>query len=314
MNALVLGARGAVGRVVVDELRRRGHHATPAGRAGTEVLVDLASPEDWSTLATAARSYDVVVNASGIEDARLADVAPTPLVDVSASAAHLDQLADRTPASGAVVLGAGLAPGLSTVLLASLGAEPGADLDLGVLLGTGERHGAAAVAWTQGLVGTDLHDPPEPYAVRNLLERRALAGPSGRRRTYLRADFPDHALLGPRDGVVVRSHLAVGGPATTAALALVARVPSLRGMLARTPHVGSDAWHLVARDRHTGRRAWATGRNQSLATGVLTALAAERVVEAGPGRWTTADLTTPDEAHARLLEVDPTAAVGAGLR
>ncbi|WP_221585306.1 NAD-dependent epimerase/dehydratase family protein [Microbacterium sp. G2-8] len=276
MRALVLGARGAVGRVVADELARRGHEVTSAGRrADDEARIDLGDPAGLDALRTAMRSHDVLVNASGVEDVALASAGP--LVEISATSSYLDALARGR--ERAVVRGAGLAPGLSTLLVAKV-AAPGDDVDLGIMLGSGERHGGAAVAWTAGLIGADVHAPPESVRVPNLRESRVLQGPHARRR-HLRADFPDHVLLGPATGARVRNYLALTSRVATAVLGVTGRIPALRGLVVRTPHLGSDDWELVARNRRTSQTATASGRGQSQATGALAALAAERAVAAG---------------------------------
>ncbi|MCI1018479.1 saccharopine dehydrogenase [Microbacterium sp. C5A9] len=297
MRVLLLGGRGAVGSVVRRELERDGHSVTAASRSDTEGRrVDLHG--DLRPVSRLAADHDVVVNASGVERAELADaVAGGPLVDISATGSYLDEL--RATASGPIVLGAGLVPGLSTVLAGALATRAGAELDIFVMLGTGEKHGPAAVDWTAGLVGTDLHRAPEGSPVRNLTESRRAVGPDGRSRRYLRADFPDHVLL-ESSGSIIRTYLTLGSAPMTAALALVGRMPMLRGALAAAPHIGSDAWHIIAQDRRSGERLQASGRGQSLATGRLTALAAMRVAGAGHGAghgaMTMADLVTVDEA------------------
>lgn len=294
MRMLLLGARGAVGRVVRRELEERGHIVTAASRSETEgARVDLGG--DLSALAGLAGGFDAVINASGIERADLAAaVGETPLVDISATGSYLEAL--RLTASGAVLLGVGLAPGLSTVLASSVASGPD-EVDVLIMLGSGEQHGTAAVAWTAGLVGTDLHRPPEGGRVRNLRENLRAPGPDGRMRRYLRADFPDHVLL----GAPVRSYLTLGSAPMTAALGVIGRMPALRGLLSSAPHLGSDAWHVVARNRRTGERREAAGRGQSDATGRLTALAAERLVESGTtDAVTMADLVTVEECVAAL--------------
>ncbi|WP_336641395.1 NAD-dependent epimerase/dehydratase family protein [Microbacterium sp. USHLN272] len=297
MRALILGARGAVGTVVRRDLERDGHRVTAASRAESDgARIDLRG--DLAPLVALAADHDVVVNASGIERSDLASATgATPLVDISATGSYLEAL--RRTASGPVVLGAGLVPGLSTVLAASLGTRAGDDLDVLVMLGSGEHHGPAAVAWTAGLVGTDLHRPPEGGAVRNFRESVRAFGPDGRDRRYLRADFPDHVLLGGPEAPSIRSYLTLGSAMMTGALDLVGRMPSLRGALTAAPHVGTDAWHVVARNRRTGERNEASGHGQSDATGRLTALAAVRVVEAQPaGAVTMADLVPMADALA----------------
>ncbi len=301
MRALVVGARGAVGRHVVDALRAVGHDVTPAGRSGADggALVDLTASDGRDQLGRAAAGHDVVVNASGIEDARIAGVlGGAALVDISASSSYLVGLRAAVPAGVSAVLGAGLVPGLSTVLISATGARRGDEVDLAVMLGSGEKHGAAAVAWTEGLVGTALHAPPEGGHVRNLHERRRIVGPDGRRRTHLRADLADHVL---RDDLVVRSWLTFSSATATAAVAIVGGLGRGRRLIGGAPPIGSDAWSLQATVRRDGRQLAAVGSGQSRATGLLTALAAERVVDVAPGRCVTmADLVTAEEAVGAL--------------
>ncbi|QXT63479.1 hypothetical protein [Tessaracoccus palaemonis] len=303
MRALVLGARGAVGRVVTQELRRRGHTVTPAGRAGgtDSVAIDLASPAGLSTLAERAPSHDVVINASGIEAPAIAEAAGgTILIDISATASYLDNLAHVSPVGQPLVLGAGLVPGLSTIMLSSLDSRPGDDLDLAVVLGGGEQHGTAAVDWTANLAGHPLFAPPEGGTVLNFREGRRLPGPSGERR-HLRADFPDHLLIGTPHGLSVRTYLATDSRISTAALGIVGRLPRLRGLVRHAPHLGGAGWSLTALNRRTGQKISARGEGQSLATGILTAQIAEAASRLAPSTAVTAaDLLTLDDI--RILE------------
>ncbi|MBN0974889.1 saccharopine dehydrogenase [Gordonia sp. JH63] len=299
-RVLLLGGRGAVGTVVARELEQDGHVVTVTSRtASGDARIDLRG--DLATLRDLAAEHDVVVNASGIERPELgAATGQTPLVDISASGAYLDRL--RATATGPVVLGAGLAPGLSTILTAALDSRPDDDLDVLVMLGAGEKHGPAAVAWTVGLVGTNVHRPPENRPVRNLRDSRQATGPDGRTRRYLRADFPDHVLLGDRPGVV-RSYLTLSSGPMTAALGLVGRIPALRSTLTWAPALGSDGWHVLAENRRTGERRHASGAGQSEATGRLTALAASRAaaqLRSSTRTVTMADLVAADEALAVL--------------
>ncbi|MBT0773533.1 hypothetical protein KIH74_31600 [Kineosporia sp. J2-2] len=276
MKALVLGARGAVGRVVTAELLRTGNDVVPAGRTAVPGGVRIALPgeEGLDELERVAAEVDVVVNASGVEDPRIGGrTGSTPLVEISATASYLERLAGPS-----VLLGAGLVPGLSTVLVSALEPEPDDEIDVLVMLGSGEAHGAAAVAWTAGLIGTDIHDPAEGGTVPNLRSGRTGVGPDGRRRRYLRADFPDRTLTGLR----VRSYLTLSSRAATSALAVVARAPRLRGLIANSPHLGSSDWHVIAVSRGTGRSLSTWGTGQSETTGLLTALAAVRVAGAPP--------------------------------
>lgn len=305
MRALLLGARGAVGTVVRRELTHAGHTVTAASRtASGDAAVDLRG--DLTALTRLAGTHDVVVNASGIErpDFGIA-VGGTPLVEISATGAYLDALRTASSASSAaVVLGAGLVPGLSTVLVAKLDSRPGDEVDVLVMLGSGEKHGDAAVAWTADLVGTDLYRPPEHQPVRNLVTSTKADGPDGHPRRYLRADFPDHVLLGADRGLSIRSYLTMSSATATAALATVARVPRLHGLLRKSPRIGSAHWHVLVRNHRTGQRLEAHGTGQSEATGRLTALAAVRAVSISTtGPVTMADLVDADEAAEVITSV-----------
>ncbi|WP_226355127.1 hypothetical protein [Pseudonocardia sp. ICBG601] len=293
MKALVLGARGAVGRAVVAELGRTGETAVPAGRTRPDggVAIDLSSGDGLSALHRVAADVDVVVNASGVERPELAArVGATPLVEISATGRYLERLGRRATGDGAgVLLGAGLVPGLSTIMASATADRPGDAIDVMVMLGSGEAHGAAAVEWTSRLLGTTIHAAPEAGPVRNLRSWRRAPVTGGRVRRHLRADFPDHVLIGRARQQEIRTYLALSSPVATAALAAVAHVPRLRGILARAPHLGSSRWHLSTTNRRTGRTLRATGEGQSHATGVLAALAARRMAADPPTMPVTMD-------------------------
>ena len=296
MRALVLGGSGAVGQVIVAELERAGHTTTVAGRRSAAARIDLSTPAGIGQLMAHASTHDVVINASGVENPALAAASfPAAFVDISATGRYLERVAAEAAPGQSVLLGAGLAPGLSTLLVHALPTQPDDEIDLGIALGTGEAHGPAAVAWTAGLAGAPIHEPPGRRAIINLRELRRLPSPTGTR-SYLRADFPDHLLLGSAQKVTVRSYLVTGNRPTTAALRLVGRAPKLAPLLAKVPHWGSAEWSLVAVNRRTGTLLSARGLGQSRATGVLTALGAAALHAASPGRAVnTADVLTLHE-------------------
>lgn len=297
MKALVLGARGAVGRAVRDHLTRMGHTVTEAGRAMTPpgLSINLHSSEGLSRLQQAAVDHDVVVNASGIEDPAVITYAGmAPFVEISATGAYLESLA-TTDTERTLVLGAGLAPGLTTILASALHTIPGDEVDIAITLGAGEAHGNAAMAWTAGLIGRAIHRPPEAGPVLNLRETRRFHTESGIR-THLRADFPDHILVGFPRGIAVRSYLAVSSRIATGALALAGHFPTLTPMINRAPHWGDQRWEVSARNRRTGQLHNAHGIGQSCTTALLTAHAAVAAVKAPRrGPITMADLVTMAE-------------------
>ena len=281
MKTLLLGANGAVGGHIRTALLDAGYQVTPAGRKAPQdgLSIDV-SGGDLGELAAAAREHEVTINASGVENPKLRQaVGDSTLVDISASSNYLKQLRAEAP-RGSMLLGVGLAPGLSTMLAASLDHAPGDDIDVALMLGAGEKHGPAAVQWTQRLIGAPVQDPPEAHRVMNFREASWFKD-AGQIRRYLRADFPDHLLLGNDRGIQVRNYFALGSPAATRALALVARIPMSRRLISAVPPFGSDRWSIVAKNRRTGEIREASGNNQSRATGILTACAVQELVSRG---------------------------------
>ncbi|KUF07273.1 NAD-dependent epimerase/dehydratase family protein [Leucobacter sp. G161] len=299
MRALILGGTGAVGLATGAALAARGHEVLKGSRRAAaepgSVQLDLTTAAGRDRMVDTASGCDVVINASGREDLELARalaVAGTPYVDTSAGTAYLDGLR-HLPGSATRVVGAGIAPGVSTVLAAALDPQPGDEIDISVLLGTGEAHGPAAVAWTADLAGRSLHRAPEGEPIANYRERRRM-DVDGRPRMHLRTDFPDHVLL-DATGATIRTYLTLGSPLATAGLALVGAVPALRGILAAAPHWGDDRWRVAATNRRTSRMLEAAGFGQSRATGEFAALAAVRATEQPTlGAVTMADLFGAD--------------------
>lgn len=275
MRVLVLGGYGAVGAPTVGALRAAGHASVVAGRDARRAdrVVDLAEPGLAGYL-EALRGVDAVVNASGAEDPALVSAATdqgAAFVEPTATPGYVSRI-ERLEPCAPVLLSVGLAPGLTNLLAADL---PGkGPIDLGVVLGSGEHHGAAATAWSLELLGRSFPDPATGEAVRNLTRGRVLDLP-GKRRLLYRADFSDQHVLTRDLGRPVRTHLGLDSAPATSALALLARLPGV-GALRRArgvPHLpGSEDWALVAAS--AGHRRWARGRGQSRGTAMVTAWAA----------------------------------------
>lgn len=275
MRVAVLGANGAVGGRIVTKLSGRGHDVVRVGRkaAVNDRVVDLGSP-DTSEYAAAVADVDVVINASGLENPALARQSGNArFVDISATADYVEKII-VDPAAGGVLAFVGLAPGLSTLMAAELPAESGDHVDVALTLGEGEKHGAAAVEWTVGLLGTTFVDG-SGQSVRNLTRPRSLEGPLGSRRRFVRADFPDHIAAGG-DGRVIENYLALTSAAATWSLRLANLLPAVGGPLLRRVHLpGSDEWSVLVRNRTTGRWLHTSGHNQSEATATMTVAAVE---------------------------------------
>ncbi|MDT0330277.1 saccharopine dehydrogenase [Nocardiopsis lambiniae] len=284
LRVLILGGYGAVGAPTTAALREAGHLCLTAGRDPhrADRPVDLTRPDDYRA---ALEGIDVVVNASGAEDPALVEIAAdrgAAFVDATATTGYIARVERLTPRAP-VLLSVGLAPGLTNLLAADLhAAHPGDDpIDVAVILGAGEAHGAAATAWTIGLIGRSFADPATGEPVRNLSRGAVFDLPGQGRRRLLRADFSDQHALTRDLGRPVRTHLGLDSPALTRGLGLLARLPGA-GRLSKVPHLpGSDAWTVAARSGPRLRRA--RGRGQSRATALLTAHAVGLAADLPPG-------------------------------
>jgi len=283
MRALVLGGYGAVGARIVTQLRSGGDVASAAGRdpARADRVVNIA---DARTLQAALSDVDVVVNAAGVEDPAVAALITghgAALVDITASSSYVAAL-ERLDPLRPVLLSVGLAPGLTNLLAAAVYAASPGPIDLAVFLGAGERHGAAAVAWSYGLLGRRFHDPATGGQVRNYTQPRRFDLPGqGRRRLY-RADFSDQHVLTRDLQVPVRTYFGLDSRLATAALAALTWIPGSSSAPRGLHLPGSDQWLVVARGRD-GTSRWASGRAESHATAVLAATAARAVTGLDPG-------------------------------
>ena len=276
MTVLVLGPYGAVGGHVVDQLRRSGDQAITAGRdpARAERVIDLTEPE-LNSYRAALTQVDTVVNASGAEDPRLAEVAGhrgCAFVDITATIDYISQL-EQLDVRAPVLINVGLAPGLTNLLAAALHhVEPG-PIDLGVLLGAGEHHGAGATDWSYRMLGRTFHDGER--RIRNYSHSTVFDVPgSGRRRLY-RLDFSDQYGLSRDLAVRVHTYFGLDSRTATAALALGTWIPGAAAALRRADLAlpGTDHWTVLARARN-GAAVCAHGRGQSHATAVMAASAA----------------------------------------
>lgn len=306
MGVLVLGGYGAVGREIVALLRDEGVTVWSAGRDPTRAdrAIDLRAPAA-AALREALTDVDVVVNAAGVEDPALVAAITAhgaAVVDITASGGYvaaLERLAPPRP----VLLSVGLAPGLTNLLAAAVHAVEPAPIDIAILVGAGERHGAAGVAWAYGLLGRRFADPGTGARVRNYTQPRRFALPDGASRRLYRADFSDQHVLTRDLGVPVRTYFGLDSRPATATLTALTWIPGA----ARAPRglhfPGSEAWLVLARAPHA--TAWATGRRQSRATAVLAARAAQAAADAPPGVHHLHRVLTLDDVPAGAGAVHP---------
>ncbi|MFD0200680.1 MULTISPECIES: saccharopine dehydrogenase family protein [Saccharothrix] len=301
-RVVIFGGYGAVGREAAAVLSPS-YDVVVAGRnppatvpGATAVRVDLRG--DVRHVLDGA--YAVLMCAE-VDNARIAraclargvhylDVTASP--DVIASIQALER-------GATALLSVGLAPGVTNLLARHCVELTGArDVEIGVLLGGGERHGAAAVAWTlDGLA--DLGPSwraefPAPYGTR----------------TVHGFPFSDqHTLRETLDVDRVRTGLCLDSRLITALLPTAARFAHRLGPLARA-HVGGDGFAVaVSAGGVTGAF---SGRRQSRATGVVAALLVDRLTTLPHGVWHVDQVVSPVEfltevaAHGFRLHLPPT--------
>ncbi|WP_206061508.1 saccharopine dehydrogenase NADP-binding domain-containing protein [Nonomuraea basaltis] len=298
MNVLVVGGYGAVGVHVVKTLAGWfPGRVVPAGRdlakasrlaeaiaatdgggsagtaGGAAARVDVTDADGFARVLEQ-HQIGVVVLCVEPPDATVARVClgqGVHLVDVGASYRLLAQVEGLKTAEATAVLSVGVAPGLTNLLARRAhDALGGADrIDLTVLLGAGERHGADAVRWTVGQLATRPDGAPLRVELPGFGTRTAHPFP-----------FSDQHTLRRTLGVpVVTTRLCLDSAPLTAglfALSGAARHAQVRraltAVLSRV-HMGGDRFAVRA-DAYLGdrRAAYAlAGREQSRYTGLVAA-------------------------------------------
>ena len=297
-RVLVLGGAGAVGQHTTRQLIRLGHRVVVSGRtpgplhhlaqsdAGIEVVA--AGARDHATL-RGAGSVDAVVNTTGLVDRAI--VQPwldegVPFVDIAAAGQEIRRLEQCDASRATLLLSVGLLPGLSTLIAADLATrDPDTtSITIGALLGVGEDYGDASRRWTISRLGDRVDGPDGPF--RNFTEPIPIDFPGGfGTRNAYRFDFADHYVLSRDLDVPVTTAYCMDSRLANTALTLVARIPGApRALLAanrasRRAAKGSDWW--AASITTDNNATWALGRAQSESTGVLTAIATDRLLAAG---------------------------------
>ncbi|MFJ3670315.1 saccharopine dehydrogenase NADP-binding domain-containing protein [Streptomyces sp. NPDC090106] len=296
-TVLIIGGYGAVGRhtaAAINSLApdttvltagRHPERATPV--PGTTALrFDAADPD---AMREVPRDVGTVVMCAARDNVRIAEACLERGIDyVDVSASHpvleaieaLDTAAGRTGATA--VLSVGLLPGVSNLLARRLtDRHHGADLHISALLGSGDRHGPAALEWTLDGLGS-LHGSwsaefPAPYG----------------RRTVHRFPFSDQYTLPATTGAATAatglcldSRLITGllHAAGRPAVARLLRRPAVRRPLLAAlgrAHIGGDGFAVTVRTEHASLAF--SGRDQSHATGLTAALTATRIADMAPG-------------------------------
>ncbi|MGY0498935.1 NAD-dependent epimerase/dehydratase family protein [Nocardia sp. FBN12] len=302
MSVLVLGGYGTVGAHLVRLLRAEGVAVQAAGRdpARADQVVDL---RDSAGVDVAMAGATIVVNCAGAEDIRLARACAArgiPFVDISATSDYVQALED---VDGPVVLGVGLAPGLTTLLAVDALTHHRGQVDIMIGLGSGETHGPAATAWTYRLLGRRFPDA-DGTSILNFTGRQRFSIPAAaayRPFPALRADFADQHRLTREFGVPVRTYLRLDSRLATLGLAALTWAPPLQSLSPAHMPGGSDRWVALARSADGSIRS-ASGRGQSLATAVIAAVTVRALIRnpVAVPTWIHQLLALDDIGHDRL--------------
>ncbi|MFI6223957.1 NAD-dependent epimerase/dehydratase family protein [Nocardia salmonicida] len=279
MTVLVVGGYGTVGAHLVRLLRAEGVSVQVAGRdpARADRVVDL---RDSAGVEAAVAGATIVVNCAGTEDVGLARACVgrgIVFVDISATSSYVQALED---VGGPVVLGVGLAPGLTTLLAVDALTLRSGPVDIMTGLGSGETHGPAATAWTYRLLGQRFPDA-DGTSIRNFTGRQRFPTPDHagyRPFPALRADFADQHRLTREFGVPVRTYLRLDSRLATLGLAALTWAPVLQSLAPAHMPGSSDRWVALARAADGSIRS-ASGRGQSLATAVVAAITVRALIQ-----------------------------------
>jgi hypothetical protein len=296
MKILILGGYGAVGREAAAALAtRRTATVLVAGRnpgkaipipGTTAVRVDATDP---AALAEALEGVNAVLMCTESGNAQVASSClrrGIHYLDVTASHHLHQQIEDLDPIAkqngATAVLSVGLVPGVTNLLARHCVAQSSAThVRIGVLLGSGDQHGPAALDWTlDGLGRLDGSWPmrfPAPHGTR----------------TVHRFPFSDQYTLPHTVGITAASTgLCLDSRLTTALLTAAGRPAIVR--LLRQPRIRRGLLKLLTRAHLGGTgfsvtaqagtaQAWFSGYLQSRATGLTAALLIDRLPAFPPG-------------------------------
>lgn len=290
---LIVGGYGAVGNKIARMLAETpGNHVIVAGRnlgkaqaTGYEArVIDLGAPASW---AAALEGVDAVVtcidqdNTHFIEEVARRGIA---YLDVTAGDGFFRKV-EALSLAAPVVLSLGLAPGLSNLLAGAAASRLDTvdRIEIGILMGSGDEHGSAAIAWS-------THNMFHPAAPRD--DRIVNFGPDfGVRKAYF-MDFADqHALTRTMPGVKTVTRVTYDSAWLSSMLFWVGRtfagnrqMEKLVERVSHMPTFGSDKCVLsvTAYGQLAGRTvaqdAFFLGRREAAVTAAVGALAAEAVV------------------------------------
>lgn len=295
---LIAGGYGAVGRKIAADLTDLGQHriiiagrdlekahAAAANLKAEARRIDLKAAASW---AAALDGVDLVIACIDQTDTRfLEEVARRGIayLDVTANDDFFRQ-AEKLKLSTPALLSVGLAPGISNLLAAAAAAQLDRveRIEVGLLMGTGDEHGTAAIEWST----SKMFDPAAPHD-----DAKVDFGPDfGVRKAYF-MDFSDqHALARTLPGVTTITRVTYDSALIAGLLFWVGRTfagnATLEKLVARASHLptfGSDKCVLSVTVTGTKdgvavtRHAHFFGQREAAVTAAVGALMAQQMLE-----------------------------------
>lgn len=226
---LLVGGYGAVGQLLCRDLAQHDLPLVIAGRnphkgdalagalCATTRYLDIADRTSWFDGVRDIGRVVMCIDQPGPDFVAFLCDRGIDYIDLTASDAFFRQLETLSPARSTLLLSVGLAPGLTNMLARHLAAgfDRVTRLDIGLLFGLGDRHGAAGLDW----MATQIFDP----ARRHDPLRQDFGLPWGPRVAHV-VDFSDqHALMRSFPRMLATTRVAFDSRLATAALFHAAR-------------------------------------------------------------------------------------------
>jgi saccharopine dehydrogenase-like NADP-dependent oxidoreductase len=329
---LIAGGYGAVGRKIAADLAKLGtHQIILAGRdlakASAAALpmgaqarrINLSAPPTWPA---ALDGVDLVIACIDQTDtAFLAEVARRGIayLDVTAND-HFFRQAEALNVTIPVLLSVGLAPGISNLLAvaAACQLDSVSTIETGLLMGTGDEHGSAAIEWSTA----NMFDPAAPRD-----DAQVDFGPDfGIRKAYF-MDFSDqHALTRTMPGVKAITRVTYDSAVIASTLFWVGHTfagnKTIERLVARASHLptfGSDKCVLsvtasgTRNGQPTKQTAHFFGQREAAVTAAVAALMAQEILSGNvpPGVHHSHQVIAPEAILPHLTELGHGHTIGA---
>lgn len=292
-DILIVGGYGAVGSQIAHALAAKPeNNVIVAGRSLAKAQaiglgarrIDLGASGTWSE---ALEGIDmVVVSIDQTDTAFVSEVARRGIgyIDVTAGDGFFRQV-EALEVDVPAVLSLGLAPGLSNLLAAAAAKELDTveSIEIGILMGTGDDHGSAAIAWS-------THNMFDPKAPRD--DAQIHFGPDfGMRKAHL-MDFADqHVLSRTMPGVRAVTRVTYDSALLSGLLFWLGRTFAGSGVMEKfvervshMPTFGSDKCvlsvtaHGLREGRRVAQDAFFFGQREAAVTAAVAVLAADQVL------------------------------------